>query len=56
MIRISAAAKFATFIRVSGAPARIANRFGECFAPHLTSFKKIRNGLWAATITEIYKD
>ncbi|MCU1257197.1 MAG: hypothetical protein JWO80_82 [Bryobacterales bacterium] len=30
--------------------------FGECFAPHLTSFKKIRDGVWAATITKLYTD
>lgn len=30
--------------------------FGECFAPHLTEFKKIGNGIWEATITEVYAD
>lgn len=30
--------------------------FGECFAPHLTDFKKIGKGIWEATIIEIHDD
>lgn len=30
--------------------------FGECFAPHLTKFEKVGNGVWEVTVTEVYAD
>lgn len=29
---------------------------GECFAPHLTGFKKIGEGVYEVEVTEIYAD